>query len=67
MDCSVDKELAGWMQTESCGACLYVQGQVGDEWCLPGHCLGTGALQCLHQRHSVESSAPAASLQMAQS
>jgi len=39
MDHSLNKELAGWSQSESCGQWLSVQAQTGDKW----HSLEIGA------------------------
>lgn len=44
LDYLVDNELFGSPQPESSGQWFYVQMKAGDEWCLPGFCLGTGAL-----------------------
>lgn len=32
----MDKELAGWSHSDSCGQGLNVQVETGDEWCSPG-------------------------------
>ncbi|GAB0178120.1 mitochondrial enolase superfamily member 1 [Grus japonensis] len=40
MDHSVDKELAGWSHSKSCGQRLNVQVENSDEWCPQGSVLG---------------------------
>ena len=45
LDYSVDKELVGWFQPESCGRRkLYVQMGTGSEWCSAMVCCGTNVL-----------------------
>ncbi|GAB0210385.1 hypothetical protein GRJ2_003504300 [Grus japonensis] len=44
MDHSVDKELAGWSRSKSCGQWLNVQVEISDEWCSSGVSTGTRAL-----------------------
>jgi len=46
---SVHKKLVGRLWAEGCVEWHYVQVEGGDEWYSPGVCLGTGALQLLHQ------------------
>jgi len=42
MDHLVDKELAGWSYSKSCGQWLNVHMETGDEWCSSGLGIGTG-------------------------
>ncbi|GAB0185474.1 hypothetical protein GRJ2_001012700 [Grus japonensis] len=51
MDHSVDKELAGWLHSKSCGQWLNVQVENGDEWHSSGVGTGTGTVQHLCRRH----------------
>ncbi|GAB0178366.1 mitochondrial enolase superfamily member 1 [Grus japonensis] len=44
MDHSVDKELAGWSHSKSCGQRLNVQVENSDEWRSSGVSIGTGAV-----------------------
>ncbi len=44
MDHSVDKELAEWPHSKSCGQKTDVQLKTGDEWCSSGVSIGTGAV-----------------------
>ncbi|GAB0178700.1 mitochondrial enolase superfamily member 1 [Grus japonensis] len=44
MDHSVDKELAGWSHSKSCGQRLNVQVETSDEWCSSGVGTGTGTV-----------------------
>ena len=43
-DHSLDKELAGWLYSESCGQWLSVQVEAGDEWHSSGIGVGTSAI-----------------------
>ena len=51
MDHSVDKELAGWSRSKSCGQWLDVQVETSDEWCSSGVSMGTSAVQYLCRQH----------------
>jgi len=44
MDHLLDKELAGWLHSESCSQQLYVQVETSDKWLSSGICAGTGAI-----------------------
>ncbi|GAB0190132.1 mitochondrial enolase superfamily member 1 [Grus japonensis] len=50
MDHLVDKELAGWSHSKSCGQQLNVQVENGNEWCSSGISTGTGTVQHAIQR-----------------
>jgi len=43
-DYSVDKELAGWSHSKSCGQWLDVQVETNDKWHSSVVCIGTGAI-----------------------
>ncbi|GAB0175513.1 hypothetical protein GRJ2_000016500 [Grus japonensis] len=47
MDHSVDKKLAGWSHSKSCGQQLNVQVENGDEWCSSGVSTRTSTVQHL--------------------
>ncbi|GAB0205741.1 mitochondrial enolase superfamily member 1 [Grus japonensis] len=51
MDHSVDKELAGWSHSKSCGQRLNVQVETSDEWHSSGVGTGTSTVQHLCRRH----------------
>jgi len=44
VDRSLDKESAGWLHSESGGQWLYVQVEIGDEWCSLGIGVGTSVI-----------------------
>jgi len=44
IDHLVDKELAGWSHSRSCGQQLDVQVETSDEWCSSGVGVGTVAV-----------------------
>ena len=44
MDHSVDKELAGWSHSKSCGQWLDIQVETSDEWCSSAVGIGTSAV-----------------------
>ena len=44
MDHSLDKELAGWLHSESCGHWLNVQVETGEERCSSGISAGTSVI-----------------------
>ena len=43
-DGPLDKELAGWSRSESCGQQLSAQVKTGDEWLSSGISVGTSAI-----------------------
>ncbi|PKU39987.1 rna-directed dna polymerase from mobile element jockey-like [Limosa lapponica baueri] len=42
MDCSVDKELSGWLHSKNCNQQLNVQVAASDKWSSPGVSIGIG-------------------------
>ena len=44
MDLTVDKELAGWLHSKSCGQQLDVQVENSNEWCSSGVGFGTSTI-----------------------
>jgi len=44
LDHSLDKELAGWSHSESCGQQLYVQVDISEGWHSSGMGAGTSAI-----------------------
>jgi len=50
MEYSLDKELAGWSHSESCGQWLNVQMETGDSWCSSETGAGTSVISCLCRR-----------------
>ena len=51
MDHSLDKELAGWLHSESCGQWLNVQAEPSDKWHSSQIGAGTGIIQHLCRQH----------------
>ena len=43
-DCSVDKELLGWLHSEGSGQCLSIWMEISGEWCLSGIHTGTSTV-----------------------
>lgn len=43
-DCSVDKELAGWLLPDNCSQWLNILVEISDKWSPSGVCLVTGTV-----------------------